>query len=99
MTENEKNTIIVKIFNQELKLRTNEPSDYVREVARYVDAKIYEIIDSSGGVSSSKSIILATLNIADELFKEKEKLENLMQKLEERSKIIAENISEIEIET
>jgi len=99
MTENEKNTVIVKIYNQELKLRTTESPDYVREVARYVDAKIYEVVDSSAGIPSSKLIILAALNIADELFKEKEKLENLTRKLEEHSKIIAEKISEIEVET
>ncbi|RKZ33325.1 cell division protein ZapA [bacterium] len=96
MSDSEKNTVAVKIFNQELKIRTTEPPDYVREVARYVDAKIYEIVDSSGGISTSKTIILAALNIADELFKEREKLDEIMRELQQHSEVIAERLSEIE---
>ncbi len=99
MAELEKHTVVVKVYNQDLRLRTTEPPDYVREIARYVDAKIFEIVDSTGSTSSSKSVILAALNIADELFRERETHRKLIEQLEQGSKAIEEKLSEIDIET
>jgi cell division protein ZapA len=42
-------------------------------IAGYIDRKMREIAHSSGIMSQSRIAILAALNIADELFQEREK--------------------------
>ncbi|HDG67592.1 MAG TPA: cell division protein ZapA [candidate division Zixibacteria bacterium] len=101
MADAEKTTVSVKIYNQELKIRTDEPPEYVRDVARYVDSKIYEVVDNVPGISSTKALILAAMNIADELFKQREEHQKLVRQLRERSEQLAQKLSEItsEIDT
>ncbi|MCD6532185.1 cell division protein ZapA [bacterium] len=101
MADAEKTTVSVKIYNQELKIRTDEPPEYVRDVARYVDSKIYEVVDNVPGISSTKALILAAMNIADELFKQREEHQKLVRQLQERSEQLAQKLSEItsEIDT
>ena len=95
MADAEKITVNVKIYNQELKIRSDEPAEYVREVARYVDSKIYEIVDNIPNITSTKALILAAMNIADELFKERQEHQKLVQQLQERSEQLARRLSEI----
>ena len=101
MADAKKTIVSVKIYNQELKIRTDEPPEYVRDVARYVDSKIYEVIDNVPGISSTKALILAAMNIADELFKQREEHQKLVRQLQERSEQLAQKLSEItsEIDT
>jgi len=101
MADAKKTTVSVKIYNQELKIRTDEPPEYVRDVARYVDSKIYEVVDNVPGISSTKALILAAMNIADELFKQREEHQKLVRQLQERSEQLAQKLSEItsEIDT
>ncbi len=96
MAEKEKIQVCVRVFNQELRILTDEPPEYVREVARYVDAKIYEVINSASSASPTKAVILAALNITDELFKEREKLRRLMERIEEQSSALRQKLMEIE---
>ncbi len=101
MADSKRTIVSVKIYNQELKIRTDEPPEYVRDVARYVDSKIYEVVDNVPGISSTKALILAAMNIADELFKQREEHQKLVRQLQERSEQLAQKLSEItsEIDT
>jgi len=96
MSESDKIAVPVKIFNQELRIRTDESPEYVREVARYVDAKIYEVVNSASATSPTKAVMLAALNITDELFREREKLRQLSEKVQQQSELLQKKIAEIE---
>ncbi|RKZ28191.1 hypothetical protein DRQ26_01620 [bacterium] len=96
MAESEKIAIPVKIFNQELRIRTDEPPEYVREVARYLDSKIFEVVNSASATSPTKAVILAALNITDELFREREKYRELSEKVKSQTEIIGQKLAEIE---
>ncbi|MCD6418058.1 cell division protein ZapA [bacterium] len=96
MAESEKIAIPVKIFNQELRIRTDEPPEYVREVARYLDSKIFEVVNSASATSPTKAVILAALNITDELFREREKYRELFEKVKSQTEIIGQKLAEIE---
>lgn len=80
----------VNIFGGEYSIRGEADPDYIRKVATYVDGKMREIDGELRVPSVSKVAILASLNIADELFKEKLEREKVVSDIEHRAaKLIA----------
>jgi cell division protein ZapA len=65
----ESNLIAVEIFGETYNIRADEDREYVKDLARYVDAKMKSITNTGGGGHPLKIAILAALNIADEFFK------------------------------
>ena len=66
-----KNVVQVQIFGHQYTIRGEANQDYILGVASYVDRKMREITEKLPVASLSKVAILASLNIADELFKER----------------------------
>lgn len=66
-----KNVVQVQILGQQLAIRGEADQAYILGVAGYVDRKMREITEKLPVASLSKVAILASLNIADELFKER----------------------------
>lgn len=64
-----KNRVTVRIMGQEYKLVSDEPLDYMQNVAGYVDDKIMEIAKSNKKLSTAMIAVLTALNVADEYFK------------------------------
>ena len=60
-------TIRVEIYNQTYNIRSDGDSDYISELAEYVDSRMREISSGTLTVDSLKVAILAALYIADEL--------------------------------
>lgn len=58
----------VEIMGREYRVRGAADEEYVREVARYVDAKVREVSQGASLPTSDRVAILAAMNIADELF-------------------------------
>jgi len=58
----------VEIMGREYKIRGAADAAYIREVARYVDAKLREISQGTTQAAADRVAILAAINIADELF-------------------------------
>ena len=56
-------------MGQTYKVRAEEDSVYLQELARFVDTKMKTIAKSAGTQDSLKLAILAALNVADEFFK------------------------------
>ena len=78
-------SVTVNIYGHEYTLKGEADADYVQEVARYVDAKMREIGSTSSVASTTKVAILAAINIADELFREKQRRHEALSMLDERS--------------
>jgi cell division protein ZapA len=66
-----KSVVQVQILGQQLSIRGEADQEYIVGVAGYVDRKMREITEKLPVASLSKVAILASLNIADELFKER----------------------------
>ena len=66
-----KNVVDVQIFGHTYAIRSEADQEYIVGVAAYVDGKMREITEKLPVASLSKVAILASLNIADELFKER----------------------------
>jgi len=83
----------VRIFNKEYNLKADEEDEeYLRMVAAYVDDKIRKIATSTSGDVEQISV-LACLNIADELYKlrernrrAKEKIQKLIERIDKETK-------------
>ena len=66
-----RNVVQVQIFGHSYTIRGEADQEYILRVAAYVDRKMREITEKLPVASLSKVAILASLNIADELFKER----------------------------
>ena len=90
--------ISVVILGEQYTIRAAEDPAYVRKVAQYVDAKLEEVVKGSPSIPSNKAIVLASLNIADELFKmeaERERSEALVAaRLAELSDLLEAELGE-----
>ncbi len=84
----DKNVLKVRIYGAEYSIRGHADANYIKAVAEYVDNKMREV-DSNFRVDSSlKVAILASLNIADELFRERAEKEEIRTQLEDKIKEI-----------
>ncbi|MBN2089973.1 cell division protein ZapA [candidate division KSB1 bacterium] len=61
----------IKIYGTEYPIKGDSELEYIKQVAEYVDQKMREVNKIAPEVSTLKVAILAALNIADELFKER----------------------------
>jgi len=89
-------SIEIKIMGQMYTVKTDGNEEHLQEVARYVNEKMEEILRNTKSVSTLNVAILAALNIADDLLKEKERRKSLIREVEAKSKDLVEKI-DIEI--
>ena len=69
----EKGVVHVDIFGSQYTIKKgSEDSEYIVRVAAYVDQKMREINDKLPVASVAKVAVLTSLNLADELFKERD---------------------------
>lgn len=84
-----KTLVQVDIYGQSYTIRGEADHEYILGVAAYLDRKMHEITEKlpAAAVSSSLSrvAVLAGLNIADELMKERARRERLESQLAERA--------------
>jgi len=67
----------VNIFGREYTIRGAGSPAYISEIAHYVDMKMRQMTDSATMASTAKVAIFAALNIADELYQDRDKFEEL----------------------
>jgi cell division protein ZapA len=96
----EKGVVQVDIFGSPYTIKKgSEDSDYIVRVAAYVDGKMREINEKLPVASVAKVAVLTSLNLADELFKEREshhKNELASDRLTRSSKKLAALLSTVE---
>lgn len=95
------NKVTIKISGVEYNLKGRENEAYLVNLASYVDGKIKDIAGNNKSLSSTASATLASINIADELFKGDIEIEGLLKKnsaLEEKNKSIKEEMNRVKDE-
>lgn len=75
-------SVDVYILGQKYTVKGEAPEEHIQKVAAYVDSKIKEVHSSGPNVTPLKASILASLNIADELFTLKAEQEDIAQHIE-----------------
>lgn len=80
----------VVIFGEEYSVRSSDDTEYILNVADYVDKKMREIAAKNKSMSPNKIAILAALNLAGELFDIKRKSGDDLSEVDTRAKSILE---------
>ena len=93
----EKNKIVkVNILGQDYFIKTTANPSYFKEVSKYVNDRMQEIIDSGVDKNTQqlKIAVLTCMNITDELLAYKENKDNVLSQIELKSSSIIEYIDE-----
>jgi len=80
------NRVSVQIMGQGYNLLTEESSEKVESMAKYIDSKMMNILKRAPSLPKEKVAILSSLEIVEELFKDKEsthrKIASLIHKID-----------------
>ena len=92
----EKDSVTVEIYGQEYKIKGEEDGEYMAELARHVDKRMKEVAKGIPAAGSlAKISILAALNIADELFRERDEKRRVMEDVETTTRRMRRKLEEI----
>jgi len=75
----EKDVVKVSIYGMEYPVKAGGDNKYVKSVAKHVDDVMLEIDRAMSSKSPLKVAVLAALNIADELMREREEKKKLLE--------------------
>lgn len=67
-----KRTIEITIMGQKFMVRSDSDESYIQRVAEFVNEKIIEISAKTKAIPSLQVVMLAAMNVADELLKSRE---------------------------
>jgi len=82
----------VKILGEEYKIVGQPKGASIPELAAYVDRKIDEVKRAGATVDSKRLTVLASLNLADELFRERALRAKLIERIRRRAREIGNTI-------
>jgi len=88
-------TVRVEIYNQTYNIRSDGDTEYIIQLAEFVDGRMREISSGTLTVDSLKVAILAALHIADELHRLKNLNEQADSQLAARSAECAEMLDKL----
>ncbi len=88
-------TVRVEIYNQTYNIRSDGDTEYIIQLAEFVDSRMREISSGTLTVDSLKVAILAALHIADELHRLKHLHEQADSQLAARSGECAEMLDRL----
>ncbi len=88
-------TIRVEIYNQTYNIRSDGDTEYIIQLAEFVDSRMREISSGTLTVDSLKVAILAALHVADELHRLKHLHEQADAQLATRSAECAEMLDKL----
>jgi cell division protein ZapA len=85
-----KSGVKVEIYGTEYRIKGEANAEYIKKVAEYVDAKMRQMAQASVTGAVSKIAILSAINIADELFRERQEKERLIGQLSDKLRKVEE---------
>jgi cell division protein ZapA len=80
--------IMVEIFGQQLNLKSSADPEYAARLAQYVDEQVQKVANQSN--DPLKVALLASMNIANELFEERKAQEESDNALSQRADSLIE---------
>lgn len=90
-----KHVVQVQILGHQLPIRGEADPSYILELAEFVDLKMREVTQKLPVAAVSKVAILASLNIADELFKERANKQRVGSDMSDRTADLLRRLDEV----
>ena len=87
-----KTRFVVSLLNQKLTVQSDASEDYVKGVAAFVEGRIREAMEKTKTASVLTSALLASLNMADEMFNQKEAKKTHLSRIEKRVRELIQSI-------
>ncbi|RMG01652.1 MAG: cell division protein ZapA [Nitrospirae bacterium] len=78
-------TVEFTILGQKYRIKGDATDEYILSLASFVEGQIKEVIEANPNISPLKASILASFNIADELFRYRREQEDLKKGLESKA--------------
>ena len=75
----------ILVYGDKYTLKGGSSPEYVKKLAEYIDDIMNRLSERNGALNKTQLAVLAALNTADELFRQKEEYESLIQMLETES--------------
>lgn len=94
MGETVKNVYEVHVAGLPLKLRSSHDPQTVSELVNLVDQKVKEAMSTNSTVSFQNALVLAALNVSEELLLLKKTLSGELSRVEERTRQILDQIED-----
>ena len=71
----------VMLLDREFRIRSAEDTEHIQRVAEYVNETIQDVRGAKKHVPIQNLLLLASMSMADELFKERARLEELRERI------------------
>ena len=91
----EQDSVTIEIFGHEYRIKGEADPEYMAQIARYVDMKMREVSQGTSVGALAKIGILAALNIADELFRERSEKQKITEDVETATRRMRRKLEEI----
>jgi len=91
-----KTSVQVQIAGQTLAIRSDEGAEYVQALADFVDTQVRELTTGRKTTSPQRVALLAAMQIADELFREKDLHARFRAKVEARLRALEQSLDQHE---
>ncbi len=88
-------SVKVTIYGTEYPVMGEADSQYIEEVAAYVDEKMREVAQGLSVKSTAKVAILTALNITDELFATRRSNSDMTEEIHNRISDLTERVKEV----
>lgn len=86
-------SVVVELLSRKIPIKTHDSEDHIASLIEYIETKMEEI-DPDGRLPEMTMAILAMLNVADDLFKEKQRLKEMREAVRSKSTFLLEKIEQ-----
>ena len=83
-----KHTVRVTILNEEYAIRTETSPEHTKDVARYLDQAIRQVMSTGMVVESNRAVVLAALQITSDLFEARTWLDAVKDSIDDLSDFV-----------
>jgi cell division protein ZapA len=80
----------VYILGKKYTIKGEAPEEHIQKLARYIEEKIKDVCNKFPNIAPTNALILATFNIADDLFQARAEQDDVAKHIEEKAALLVE---------
>jgi len=89
-----RDTVNIRILGQEYKVKAGGDENRIQSLSRYINEKVLDVQHSGNAISTMELVVIAMLNMANDVLSVKTELETYKETIEHRIEKIIHNIDE-----